>query len=113
MGIFNFSPLIYPLLSLSHLVSTFAKTEEVRFRESVVLFNLLRQNVTHFYPCCILADAGVFGRNSDGKYFTIIVGRTDNKHDETTGLAFGRNYKNMYVSYQGEFHGVQETIASR
>jgi hypothetical protein len=29
-----------------------------------------------------------------------MIGRTDKKGDETTGLAFGRNYKNMYVSYQ-------------
>lgn len=29
-----------------------------------------------------------------------MIGRTDLKEDETTGLAFGRNAMHMYVSYQ-------------
>jgi hypothetical protein len=49
------------------------------------------------------ATSGVFGRNAQGKYFTIMTGRTDLKKDETTGLAFSPDAKHMYVSYQGEF----------
>jgi hypothetical protein len=49
------------------------------------------------------ATSGVFGRNAQGKYFTIMTGRTDLREDETTGLAFSPDAKHMYVSYQGEF----------
>jgi hypothetical protein len=42
---------------------------------------------------------GVFGRNADGKYFTILDGTFEHK-DETTGLAFSPDGYHMYVSYQ-------------
>lgn len=42
---------------------------------------------------------GVFGRSSNGKYFTILRGRFPNA-DETTGLAFSPDGYHMYVSFQ-------------
>ena len=44
------------------------------------------------------ADCGVHGRNSDGKYFTILEGL--DYATETTGLAFSPDNKHMYVSFQ-------------
>ena len=43
---------------------------------------------------------GVFGRNSNGQYFTIMEGNTGAEGEEATGLAFGGNGMHMYVSYQ-------------
>jgi secreted PhoX family phosphatase len=42
---------------------------------------------------------GVFGRTANGKYFSILRGRFLNK-DETTGLAFSPDGRDMYVAYQ-------------
>lgn len=42
---------------------------------------------------------GVHGRNSQGKYFTILYG-TFPKADETSGLAYSPDGRHMYVSYQ-------------
>ncbi|CAB9522525.1 osmC-like protein [Seminavis robusta] len=43
-------------------------------------------------------DAGVHGRSSDGRFFTILEG-PDYK-DETSGLAFSPDGKHMYIAYQ-------------
>jgi hypothetical protein len=42
--------------------------------------------------------AGIHGRNSDGKYFTVMEG--DSFQHETTGLAFSPDKKHMYVAFQ-------------
>lgn len=43
-------------------------------------------------------DAGVHGRNSDGKFFTILEG-PDYK-DETSGLSFSPDGRHMYIAFQ-------------
>lgn len=45
------------------------------------------------------SSPGVFGRSSNGKYFTILRGRFP-KADETTGLAFSPDGYHMYVTFQ-------------
>jgi len=66
----------------------------------VTLKQIILSSITKYFCEDGGASSGVFGRNKSGKYFTIMVGRTDLQDDETTGLAFGRGAKNMYVTYQ-------------
>jgi len=70
----------------------------VRLYSPLTLFALLFQ--TKYFCEDAGASSGVFGQNKNGKYFTIIIGKTGLKEDESTGLAFSRGAKNMYVSYQ-------------
>ena len=43
-------------------------------------------------------DAGIHGRDSEGRYFTILESPV--YKEETTGLAFSPDYKHMYLAYQ-------------
>ena len=44
--------------------------------------------------------AGVHGRDSNGKFYTILQAANSAMSGETTGLAFSPDNKSMYVSYQ-------------
>ena len=43
-------------------------------------------------------DAGVHGRDSDGKFFTILEG--PEYKDETSGLSFSPDGRHLYIAYQ-------------
>lgn len=47
-------------------------------------------------------SSGVFGRAADGRYFTVMEGRTDGRNDESTGLGWSPDALHMYVTYQSE-----------
>jgi len=44
--------------------------------------------------------SGVFGRAADGRYFTLLEGRTDGNVDESTGLSWSPDSKTLFVTYQ-------------
>ena len=46
------------------------------------------------------SSAGVHGRDSEGKFYTILQAANSYMAGETTGLAFSPDNKSMYVSYQ-------------
>lgn len=47
------------------------------------------------------SSAGVHGRDSNGKYYTMLQGEVGVTDGETTGVAFSPGNKFMYVSFQG------------
>jgi hypothetical protein len=48
------------------------------------------------------SKAGVHGRDSEGKFYTILQAANDNMSGETSGLAFSPDATSMYVAFQKE-----------